>query len=129
MNISNDQLLELARQAGFCIEHNRITAVDENCMLMDDDNVGIECDTQVRRLLELVAETASKSLTTPSTRAVDRYIVLYAEAEELLAQIRERHDVNYGIEPSTVSWPHVGTMGHFVEILQYALHSMPDKSA
>lgn len=113
--MNDKELLALAEQAGFSIIDGEICATE----------IDGECTLEVERLVSLLQP---KTLAIESTRAVDRYIILYAEAEELLTYIRERHDVNYGIEPSTVSWPDVGTMGHFVEILQYALQSMPKKT-
>jgi len=108
-------LLRLAEQAGFSIIDGQICAAE----------IDGECTLEVGRLVSLLQP---KTVAIECTRPVDRYIILYAEAEELLTCISARHDVNYDIEPSTVSWPDVGTMGHFVEILQYALQSMPKKT-
>jgi hypothetical protein len=58
---------------------------------------------------------------------VDRYIVLYAEAEELLTQIREQHEANYGIEPSEVDWGDVGALSHFVEVPHFVVMSLPNR--
>lgn len=109
--MNDRELIDLAERAGFEIEDGEVCVE------------GMSCTEEVRALVEML--TPRQDIQAIRTRAVDRYIVLYAEAEELLTQIRERHEANYGIEPSTVDWADVGTMGHFVEILQYALQSMP----
>ena len=119
--MNHADLLRLAEEAGFAIADGRIA------LSSDEDDLGpkIPCHDEVIRLLDLLSQRHVEAQT--QTRAVDRYIVLYAEAEELIAQIKERHEINYGIEPSEVDWGHVGTMSHFVEILQYALHSIPGR--
>lgn len=106
-------LLDLAEKAGF--------EVEDDDVLVD----GVRCTDEVRTLVDLLA--TRQDAKPISTRPVDRYIVLYAEAEELLNNLREQHEANYGIEPSEVDWGDVGSLSHFVEVLQYAVHSLPNR--
>ena len=109
-------LHELAEQAGFDIIDGEICAPDPDG----------GCEDEIIRLLELL-QTEHQQPAVASTRPVDRYILLYAEAEELLAQLREQHESNYGIEPSEVNWGDVGSLSNFVEVLQFAVRSLPNR--
>lgn len=112
----HQSLHELADQAGFDIIDGVICAPDPDG----------HCEEELIRLLELMpAEKQQPAVA--STRPVDRYIVLYAEAEELLNQIRESHEANYGIEPCEVDWGDVGSLSNFVEALQFAVRSLPNR--
>ena len=82
------------------------------------------CTEEVERLIELLQP---QSPAIAQTHPVDRYIILYAEAEELLYQLREQHEGNYGIEPSQVDWGDVGSLSNFVEVLQFAVRSLPNR--
>lgn len=108
------KLLDLAERAGFEIEDGDICVE------------GMACTEEVRALVEML--TPRQDIQAIRTRPVDRYIVLYAEAEELLAQLREQHEANYGIEPSEVDWGDVGSLSNFVEVLQFAIRSLPNRA-
>lgn len=109
----NDRdILDLADRAGFEIEEGDVCVG------------GMVCTDEVRALVEMLRPR--QDVQAVRTRPVDRYIVLYAEAEELLNQLRERHEANYGIEPSEVDWGDVGSLSNFVEVLQFAVHSLPN---
>lgn len=111
--MNDDELLDLAEQAGFEVEQGDV------CI------GGTPCTEEVRALIELLQP---KSEVQPATtRAVDRFIVLYAEVEDLLGNLREQHETNYGIEASKVDWGDVGSLSHFVEVLQYAVHALPNR--
>lgn len=112
--MTDRELFDLADRAGFEIEGGEV-CVD-----------GVACTDEVRALGEMLAP--KQDVQTVRARAVDRYIVLYAEAEELLNQIREQHEANYGIEPSEVDWGDVGSLSTFVEILQFAVRSLPNRA-
>lgn len=113
--MTHRDLLDLAQQAGFDIIDGEICAPD----------IGGGCTDEVRALIEMLAP--QQDIQSIRTRPVDRYIVLYAEAEELLSQMRDRHEANYGIEPSEVDWGDVGSLSNFVEVLQFALRSLPNQ--
>lgn len=102
----------LAQQAGFDIIDDQICAPD----------IDGGCTEEVERLVNLLRPTTPA---VPSVQPVDRYMSLYAEAEDLLTRIHEAHDDHYGYNPDDITWGHVGTLGHFVEILQYAMHAIP----
>jgi hypothetical protein len=104
------ELLDLAERAGFEIEDGDVLVA------------GVPCTDEVRSLIEILSP--GQDVQPTQTRPVDRYIVLYAEAEELLSQLREQHEANYGIEPSEVDWGDVGTLSHCVEVLQFAVMSL-----
>ena len=107
------ELLDLAERAGFEIEDGEVCVE------------GMSCTEEVRALVEML--TPKQDIQTIRTRPVDRYIVLYAEAEELLTQLREQHEANYGIEPSEVDWGDVGALSNFVEVIQFAVRSLPNR--
>lgn len=111
--MNDRELLDLAERAGFEIEDGEVCVE------------GMACTGEVRALVEMLSPR--KGIQTTRTRPVDRYIVLYAEAEELLAQLREQHESNYGIEPSGVDWADVGSLSNFVEVLQFAVRSLPNR--
>jgi hypothetical protein len=111
--MQDEDVLVLAERAGFEIEEGDVCVG------------GFSCTEEVRALIDLLSP--KQDLQTMHTRPVDRYIVLYAEAEELLTQLREQHEANYGIEPSRVDWGDVGALSHFVEVLQYAIHALPNR--
>lgn len=110
--MNDRELLDLADRAGFETEDGDVCVG------------GMICTDEVRALVEML--TPKQDVQAVRTRAVDRYIILYAEAEELLNQLRERHESNYGIEPSEVNWGDVGSLSNFVEVLQFAVHSLPN---
>ena len=114
--MNHKTLHELAEQAGFDIIDGEICA----------PNPDGGCEGEIVRLLELL-QTERQQPVIASTRPVDRYILLYAEAEELLTQLREQHEANYGIEPSRVDWGDVGAFSNLVEILQFAVRSLPNR--
>lgn len=111
--MTHRDLLDLAERAGFEIEDGDICVE------------GMACTDEVRALVEMLAPQQDIQSIRP--RPVDRYIVLYAEAEELLSQMRDRHEANYGIEPSEVDWGDVGSLSNFVEVLQFAVRSLPNQ--
>ena len=111
--MNDRELLDLAEQAGFEIEDGEVCVE------------GMACTEEVRALVEMLSP--KQDIQTIRIRPVERYIVLYAEAEELLAQLREQHESNYGIEPSEVDWGDVGSLSNFVEVLQFALMSRPNR--
>ncbi|MFM8442558.1 MAG: hypothetical protein ACKN9W_04335 [Methylococcus sp.] len=111
--MDNRELLDLADRAGFEIEDGEVCVA------------GMACTEEVRALVEMLSP--KQNIQTIGTRPVDRYIVLYAEAEELLNQLRESHEANYGIEPSEVDWGDVGSLSNFVEVLQFAVRSLPNR--
>ncbi len=111
--MNDEDLRRLAERAGFEIDGQDI------CI------EGLSCNSEVRNLVDLLLPRPKSSAI--QSRPVDRYIVLYAEAEELLAQIREQHEANYGIEPSDVDWGDVGSLVHFVDVLQFAVMSLPNR--
>lgn len=108
------ELLALAGRAGFEIEGGEV-CVD-----------GVACTDEVRALVEML--TLRKDILAIRTRPVDRYIVLYAEADELLNQLRESHEANHGVEPSEVDWGDVSALSNFVEVLQFAVRSLPNRA-
>jgi hypothetical protein len=112
--MNDRELLDLADRAGFEIEGGEVCVE------------GMACTDEVRALVEML--TPKQDIQTLRTRPVDRFIVLYAEVEELLAQLREQHEANYGIEPSEVDWTHVGRLQNFVEVLQFAVRSLPNRA-
>lgn len=111
--MNDRELLDLAERAGFEIEDGEVCVE------------GMSCTEEVRALVEMLSP--KQDVQPIKTRPVDRYIVLYAEAEELLNHLREQHEANYGIEPSGVDWGDVGSLSHFLEVLQYAVHSLPNR--
>jgi hypothetical protein len=113
-HMNERELLDLADRAGFEIEGGEV-CVD-----------GVACTDEVRTLIEMLAPR--QDIQTIRTRPVDRYIVLYAEAEELLNQLRESHEANHGVEPSEVDWGDVGALSNFVEVLQFAVRSLPNRA-
>jgi hypothetical protein len=112
--MKHQTLHQLAEQAGFDIIDGFISGPGlDGC-----------CENELIRLLELL-QTEKQQPSPNSIQPLDRYMVLYAEAEELLNRIHESHDDHYGSSPDDVTWGHVGSLGHFVEVLQYAAQALP----
>lgn len=109
---TGNDIHDLAQQAGFDIIDGEICAPD----------IDGGCTEEVKRLVNILRPTAPA---VQAVQPVDRYISLYAEAEDLLTRLHEAHDDHYGYNPDDITWGHVGTLGHFVEILQYAMHAIP----
>lgn len=118
--MDDEQLCRLAAEAGFDVRDGEIA------VMMNDDQ-GVSCHEEIRKLVDLLQDQ-NQPPAIKNTRPVDRYIVLYAEAEELLNLLREQHESNYQLEPSAIDWSDVGSLSHFVEVLQYAIHSLPNSA-
>ncbi|MFN4282423.1 MAG: hypothetical protein ACK4NA_07270 [Alphaproteobacteria bacterium] len=56
--------------------------------------------------------------TTKSTTARDAFVVKKTEIDMMLERLRALSDDHFGYAPDDIDWGHVGTLGHYAEILK-----------
>ncbi len=53
-----------------------------------------------------------------NTKAIDALIASKAEFDAMLARLRELSADHFNWSPDEITWGHVGTLGHYVEMLK-----------
>jgi hypothetical protein len=56
--------------------------------------------------------------TAKSTAARDAFIAKKTEIDMMLERLRALSDDHFGYAPDDIDWGHVGTLGHYAEILK-----------
>jgi hypothetical protein len=50
--------------------------------------------------------------------ALDAFIARKAEIDAMLARLRDLSDEHFNWNPNEIDWGHVGTLGHYAELLK-----------
>jgi hypothetical protein len=53
-----------------------------------------------------------------SAFALDAFIAKKAEMDAMLERIKALSDDHFGTSPDEINWGHVGTLGHYAELLK-----------
>ena len=53
-----------------------------------------------------------------NTKALDAFIAKKAEIDAMLARLRNLSDDHFEVDPDEIDWGHVGTLGHYAELLK-----------
>lgn len=53
-----------------------------------------------------------------NTQALDAFLAKKAEIDTMLARLRDLSDEHFNWRPDEINWGHVGTLGHYVELLK-----------
>ena len=53
-----------------------------------------------------------------NTKALDAFIAKKAEIDTMLARLRDLSDEHFNWSPDEINWGHVGTLGHYAELLK-----------
>lgn len=59
-----------------------------------------------------------KTRTRDNTAALDAFLAKKAEIDTMLARLQALSADHFETSPDEVHWGHVGTLGHYVELLQ-----------
>ena len=55
---------------------------------------------------------------TDNRQALDAFIAKKAEIDTMLARLRALSDEHFDWSPDEINWGHVGTLGHYAELLK-----------
>ena len=50
-------------------------------------------------------------------QAIDAFIAAKAEIDAMLDRLKNLSDDHFGYAPDVINWGHVGTLGHYAELL------------
>lgn len=64
------------------------------------------------------ARTARIDRMTSRDYAIDAFLAKKAEIDTMLARLQTLSDEHFGVSPDEVNWGHVGTLGHYAELLK-----------
>ncbi len=53
-----------------------------------------------------------------NTQALDAFLAKKAEIDTMLARLRDLSDEHFNWSPDEINWGHVGTLGHYAELLK-----------
>ena len=53
-----------------------------------------------------------------NTKALDAFIVKKAEVDTMLKRLQALSDEHFNWNPDEIDWGHVGTLGHYAELLK-----------
>ena len=53
-----------------------------------------------------------------NTKALDAFIARKAEIDAMLTRLRDLSDEHFNWSPDEINWGHVGTLGHYAELLK-----------
>ncbi len=53
-----------------------------------------------------------------NTQALDAFLVKKAEIDTMLARLCDLSDEHFNWSPDEINWGHVGTLGHYAELLK-----------
>jgi hypothetical protein len=53
-----------------------------------------------------------------NTQALDAFLAKKAELDTMLARLRDLSDEHFNWSPDEINWGHVGTLGHYAELLK-----------
>lgn len=53
-----------------------------------------------------------------NTQALDAFIAKKAELDTMLTRLRDLSDDHFNWSPDKINWGHVGTLGHYAELLK-----------
>ncbi len=53
-----------------------------------------------------------------NTKALDAFIAKKAEIDTMLARLQTLSDEHFNWNPDEIDWGHVGTLGHYAELLK-----------
>ena len=56
--------------------------------------------------------------TTEAATALDAFIARKAEIDTMLDRLKALSDEHFGYSPDDINWGHVGTLGHYAELLK-----------
>ena len=56
--------------------------------------------------------------TSSNASALDAFLAKKAESDGMIERLKTLSDDHFGAEPDAVSWGHVGTLSHYVELLK-----------
>jgi len=56
--------------------------------------------------------------TKDNTAAIDAFLAKKAEIDTMLARLQTLSDEHFEVSPDEVHWGHVGTLGHYAELLK-----------
>ena len=65
----------------------------------------------------MTAETIKKN-TRSNNAALAVFVQKKAEIDTMLSRIESLSDDHFGVAPDEVSWGHVGSLGHYAELLK-----------
>lgn len=58
-----------------------------------------------------------------NTTAIDAFIARKAEIDAMLARLQALSDEHFNWSPDEIDWGHVGTLGHYAELLKRIIDS------
>jgi hypothetical protein len=73
--------------------------------------LGIKLD---RRMSERIRKRNTRS----NERALAAFVAKKAEIDRMLTRIQQLSDDHFGYSPDEITWSHLGTLGHYAELLQ-----------
>ncbi len=74
-------------------------------------------DKSVYGVIKTNGEDAMSKRREPS-KAIDAFIAKKAEIDTMLARLQTLSDEHFNWSPEEINWSHVGTLGHYAELLK-----------
>jgi hypothetical protein len=66
---------------------------------------------------EMIASTPKK-IARSNDDALAAFVQMKAEIDAMLSRLQSLSDEHFGVAPDEVTWSHVGSLGHYAELLK-----------